>query len=190
MVFVSKDLLNPALSYDAQGNPIRISDKVAQYGNPTGWANMAVNQNETEANSFLADGADSMVQSLSHNIGSKALERLGVPSFLTVGVNAFGSEIESAYRQGATFGEATASGLTSAAAEIVWEKLSGVFKFKGVAFDEGLQRALKTGIENKFLRTFLKFGIDAVGEGAEEVQAEDELCRQTGRTLCGSAGRR
>ena len=160
--FIAKEILKPK----------QTGETVATYGNPTGWLNLLVNGGKTEENSVLGDKADGLVQSGSHLAGSYALQLVGVPSWLTMGVNAFGSEIESAFQQDATYAEAGISGAVSAVAEVVFEKLSSGIKFKGASADEGLQHLLKTGIKNKLGRTIAKYAVDAVGEGTEEVLTE------------------
>ncbi len=160
--FIAKEILKPKES----------GEVVAKFGNPTGWLNLLVNGGKTEESSVLGDKADGLVQSGSHLAGSYALQMVGVPAWLTQGVNAFGSEIESAFQQDATFAEAGISGAVSAAAEVMFEKLSSGIKFKGAAADEGLQHWLKTNIKNKLLRTITKYAADAVGEGTEEVLTE------------------
>ena len=171
--FIAKDLLNPTTGeVDSEGNPVRVSDLVSRWGTPSGLANKFVNQNNTEANSFFGDNMDGMVQSTAHMVGSKALERLGVPGWLTQGVNAFGGELEQAFQNNATFRQAGISAGVSAVAEAITERLSSGIKFKGSSFDDGLQRMLKTGIENKLIRTILKYESDIVGEGLEEVASE------------------
>lgn len=160
--FIGKEILQPTES----------GEWAASYLSPIGWANELVNGGDTEANSVLGDKADGLVQSGAHLVGSYALQAVGVPAWLTMGVNAFGSEIESAVQQDATFEEAGISGGISALAEIVFEKISSGVKFKGTTFDEGLQHLLKTNIKNKVGRTIAKYTVDAVAEGGEEVATE------------------
>ncbi len=160
--FIAEEILTPKESGEA----------VATYANPVGWANLLVNGGETEENSLLGDKADGLVQSGAHLVGSYALQMVGVPAWLTQGVNAFGSEIESAFQQGATYEEAGISGGISALAEVAFEKLSSGIKFKGGTFDDGLQKWIKNNITNKITRSFVKYGVDVVGEGVEEVATE------------------
>lgn len=160
--FIAKEILTPTESGEA----------VATYANPIGWANLLVNGGETEENSVFGDKADGLVQSGAHLVGSYALQAVGVPAWLTMGVNAFGSEIESAFQQDATFTEAGISGGISAASEIIFEKISSGVKFKGATLDDGLQNWLKNNITNKVSRTVAKYAVDMVGEGTEEVLTE------------------
>ncbi len=160
--FIAKEILAPQ----------KVGEWSAQWLSPIGWLNTLANEGKTEDNSILNDQADGIVQSGAHLVGSKLLERVGVPAWLTQGVNAFGSEIESAFQNDATFAEAGISGGIAALSEVVFEKLSSAIKFKGVAADESFQRWLKTGIKNKLARGILKFGTDVGGEGLEEVLTE------------------
>ena len=161
--FIAKEILKPKESGEA----------VATYGSPTGWLNLLVNSGDTEGNSVLGDKSDGLVQSGSHLVGSYALQMVGVPAWLTMGVNAFGSEIESAFQNDATYLEAGISGGISAAAEIVFERISSGIKFgKGGTWDDGVQKWLKNNISNKIGRSLAKYGVDTLGEGLEEVATE------------------
>jgi hypothetical protein len=161
--FIAKDLLNSNTSGRALH---KISSPVALISD-------VILQGDIEGNSVLGEKADSLVQSGAHLVGSHALARLGVPAELTMGVNAFGSEIEQAYQNGATHLEAGISGAVSAGAEILFERLSGGIKlFKGNTLDDAAVKWLSQNISNKLVRTLAKFGLDVAGEGAEEVLTE------------------
>lgn len=125
--------------------------------------------------SVLADKADSLVQSGAHLVGQAALQRVGVPYWLTSGVNAFGSEIEGAFQQGAKFGEAGTSGLATAAAEVLSEKLFGGIVSK-TGLDDIIAKKFSGYITNTFLRKLYNWGFKpvgkAAGEGFEEVLSE------------------
>lgn len=122
-----------------------------------------------ETDSVLAAKSDSLIQSAGQLTGTMALQAAGVPWYLTTGATAFGSEAESAFNSGATFDEAVLSATVSAGAEILTEKLSGGIKFGGKALDDVLTEALAKNISSKAARTLMKLGIDAVGEGNEEI---------------------
>ncbi len=160
--FIAKEILKPTETGEA----------IATYANPIGWANLLVNDGKTEENSVLGDKADGLVQSGAHLAGSYALQAVGVPAWLTMGVNAFGGEIESAFQNDATYEEAGISGAISAVAEIVFEKMSSGIKFKGGTLDDGLQKWLTTNIKNKVGRTVAKYTSGMLGEGLEEVATE------------------
>ena len=152
--------------------PTKTGEGITKFTNPIGWANELINGGETEGNSLLGDKADGLVQSAAHLAGSAALERVGVPSWLTMGVNAFGSEIESAFQQDATYLEAGISGAVSAVAEVVFEKISSGIKFKGGTLDDGFQKTLTKNISDRITRSILKYGSDMLAEGGEEVLTE------------------
>ena len=161
--FIAKEILKPEES----------GKFVADYFTPDGWANLLLNGGDTESASVLGDKADGLVQSGAHMAGSMALQMVGVPMWLTMGVNAFGSETESALQNDATFTEAGISGAVSTVAEIVFERISGGIKFKGMGtLDDGLTNWLKNNITNKVGRAISKYAVDVVGEGTEEVLTE------------------
>ncbi|MBQ8796534.1 MAG: hypothetical protein IJZ54_08935 [Clostridia bacterium] len=160
--FIGKEILQPT----------QTGEVITKFANPVGWINQLANGGKTEENSLLGDKADSLVQSAAHLVGSKALEKVHVPSWLTMGVNAFGSEIESAFQQDATYLEAGISGMVSAVAEVAFEKLSSGIKFKGGTVDEGFQKTLTKNISDRITRTILKYLTDLGGEGLEEVATE------------------
>ena len=130
---------------------------------------------ETEKDSVFGDKSDSLVQSAGQLAATSSLAALGVPWWLTTGATSYGGEAENALKQGATLEEANISGLISAGAEILTEKISGGIKIPGMGgtLDDALTGILATKISNKFWRTAAKFGIDAVGEGLEEVLSQD-----------------
>jgi hypothetical protein len=167
--FIAKELLQPNLP----DRKMNTGEVISIFASPVGLLNYAVNAGDTEANSVLGQKGDSMVQSASHMAGSQLLQKLGVPAWLTMGVNSFGGELENAFRNDATYTQAGVSAGISAVAEAITEKLSGVIKFKGAAADEGLQTLLKTGVKNGIVRTLLKLGVDLGGEGLEEVASEE-----------------
>lgn len=142
--------------------------------NPLGTASAIINGKDTEKYSVLGDKADGLVQSGAHLIGSKALGAINPAlSYISMAVNAFGSEIEQAYQNDATHAEAGISGAISAGAEILFEKLSsGIKILKGTTLDESATRWLSTNLSQKIVRTLAKMGMDLTAEGAEEVATE------------------
>lgn len=127
---------------------------------------------DSESNSVLGEKTDELVQSGGQMVGTFALAGAGVPWWLTTGTTAFAGGTEEAFSEGATYGEAGAYGVISAGSEILFEKLSGGIKFGGVALDDGFKRLISRKISNKVLRTLTSFGMDAAGEGTEEVLTE------------------
>lgn len=119
-------------------------------------------------NSVLGEKSDSLVQSGGQLLGTMGLQAVGVPWWLTYGTTTFGEESENALNQGASYEEAGASAAISAAAEVLTERLSGGIKFGGKTLDDALTKQIARSISNKYLRTGLKLGLDAVGEGMEE----------------------
>ena len=126
-----------------------------------------------EKQSVFADKTDQVVQSGGQLLATAGLQAVGVPWWMTTGATAWGGEVENALNQGATMEEANISGAISAGAEILTEKLSGGIKFGGKALDDALTDQLARGISNKFWRNAAKLGLDALGEGAEEMLSQD-----------------
>ena len=124
---------------------------------------------DVEESSTFGTKADSLAQSGGQLLGTMALQAVGVPWWLTTGTTAFGGEGESALKQGATMEEAAISGMISAGAEILTEKISGGIKFGGQALDDGLSAVLSRAISDKVVRNLVNIGVDAAGEGFEEV---------------------
>lgn len=120
-------------------------------------------------NSFFGDKTDSLLQSAGQLAGTAGLQALGVPWWLTTGITSFGGEVDNAFDQGASYGEAGGSALISAGAEVLLEKLSGGIKFGGKTLDDILLKPLVDKIGNKVGRTLINFGIDVFGEGGEEL---------------------
>ena len=127
---------------------------------------------DAETDSVFGEKSDSLVQSAGQLGATIGLQAVGVPWFVTTGVTSFGGETENALKQGATMEEAGLSAAISAGAEILTEKLSGGISFGGKTLDDLWVKQLTSRISNKALRTLTKFGIDAVGEGAEEVVSQ------------------
>jgi hypothetical protein len=125
-----------------------------------------------EEDSVLGDKSDSLVQSAGQLGGTIVLQAVGVPWWITTGTTTFGGEVQNAFQQDATYEEAGFSGLVSAGAEILFEKLSGGISFGGSTLDEVWKKPLMEKISNKTLKVLLNYGIDMVGEGFEEVATE------------------
>jgi hypothetical protein len=154
--FIAKDL------YDEKAVAKKINSKTL--------ANLISN---TDGNSVIGEKTEGILQSGGQLLGTAALQSVGVPWFVTSGVTSFGGEVEQAFNEGATYAEAGISGLITAGAEVLTEKISGGIKFGGKALDDALTSKLARGITNKFVRNGLKFGLDTFGEGAEEWLTED-----------------
>lgn len=124
---------------------------------------------DVESASVFGEKTDSLVQSGGQLLATAGLQAIGVPWFLTTGATSFGAEAEGAFREGATFEQGTMSAAISAGAEILSEKLSGGIKFGGNTLDDVLLKPLTEKITNKVAKVLVNLGVDAVGEGFEEV---------------------
>ena len=157
--FISKDL------YDEKA----VADKIlgVTSGLPDLVKTLRGEQLEYEEGSVFGDKTDALAQSGGQMLGTAALQMVGVPWQVTSGVTSFGSETENAFKQGATYGQAGLSGLISAGAEILTEKLFGG---SGLG-EKGLidMDLLTKGISNKLAHALTKFGLNMTTEGMEEV---------------------
>ena len=122
----------------------------------------------TDKNSVLGEKSDALIQSGGQLLGTMGLQAVGVPWWVSYGVTTFGEESANAMNQGATYSEAGASAAISAAAEVLTEKLSGGITFGGKAVSDVVTSKIARGISNKYVRTLMALGVDAIGEGAEE----------------------
>ena len=123
---------------------------------------------DSETDSVFGKKTDSLTQSAGQLAGTIGLQAVGVPWWLTTGVTALGGESENALSQGATLNEAALSGLVSAGAEILTEKISNGISFGGKTLEDLLPK-LTSKISNKVVKNLLDLGIDMVGEGGEEI---------------------
>lgn len=124
---------------------------------------------DSDKNSVLGDKADSLVQSGGQLLATVGLQSVGVPWFVTTGVTSFGGEVDNAFKQGATYGEAGLSATITAGADILTEKLfggSGLGEKGLVNLDK-----LTKGISSKVVKSLVDFGVDMTAEGMEEVGA-------------------
>ena len=164
---------------------------------PLIWADRLLNGGK-EDNSIYGDKADSLIQSGGQLLATAGLQYLGVPWYLTTGTTSFGGQAETALNEGATYEQAGGSALISAGAEILFEKLGGGIKFgggkatsvlqklaekgklggktlqlmqklDGNTTDDLLLRPLTEKISNKLLKKAVNLGLDAGGEGIEEL---------------------
>ena len=136
-----------------------------------GWMPMllhAMGEDEEEA-SVLGTKSEQLANSAGQLIGQAGLQAVGVPWFVTSGVTSFGGEVDHAFKEDASYGEAALSATITAGAEILTEKISGGIKFGGKTLDDRTTKAISRSISNKILRTLAKAGVDMAGEGAEEV---------------------
>ena len=92
----------------------------------------------------------------------------------TMGVQSYGSGIEQAYQQGKDRSTANKYGLMNAAVETATEKMfAGVGAVFGKgAFDDVVKDKLVGKISNKLTQKLVGLGLDATGEGIEEIVSE------------------
>lgn len=125
--------------------------------------------------SLLGKKSEDLAASGGQMLATAGLNAIGVPWFLTTGITSYGSQVEEAYKEGATIEEATFSATVSAITEVGVELLSGGIKFKlpgqetAKTLDDILLKPFLEKVTNKAVRKFFEFGIDALGEGGEEV---------------------
>ncbi len=125
---------------------------------------------DAETDSVFGEKFDELAQSAGQ-LGANLLVNTIAPGsgLVMTGVTTFGSEMESALNQGATYDEAAFSSAVSAGAEILTEKLTGGIKFGGKALDDALTSKITSRISNGVVRKIVDLGMDAAGEGFEEV---------------------
>lgn len=125
--------------------------------------------------SVSGERLDSTVQSAGQLAASIGLQALGVPITLTTGLTAFGSQSEKALNEGATYDQAALSATISAGAEVLSEYLSGGIKVKlpgqaaSKTLDDALIKPFTEKISNGVLKKLVNIGVDATGEGFEEI---------------------
>ena len=124
---------------------------------------------DAETDSIFAEKSDELAQSAGQLLGTALLSRFGVPSSIMIGATSFGGEMESALNQGASYDEAAFSSAVTAGAEILTEKISGGIKFGGKTLDDALTKKITSSISNGVVRKLVSLGMDAAGEGFEEV---------------------
>ena len=131
----------------------------------------SVTPEELEA-SLLGDKTDSLIQSggqLAATVATTLLSKGLIPWWVTTGASSFGGQAETALNEGASYGQAGVSALITAGAEILSEKLSGGISFGGGTLDDVVLDPLLDKISNKVVKALAKTGIDAAGEGFEEI---------------------
>ncbi len=157
--FIAKDL------YDEKA----VAKKLVAWSSPTGIVDDlgVVDMYDTDEGSFLGEKSEGLVQSAGQLGATVALQSVGVPWYLTSGVTSFGGEVENAFNQGATYGQAGVSAAITAGAELLTEKL---FKGSGLG-EKGLINTSKitANITSRILKTFADFGVDMASEGIEEM---------------------
>lgn len=149
--FIAKDLYN--------------SEKIIKKGNILNAMGL-----DTEKASLLGDKAEGLANSAGELVATVGLQAVCVPWWVTSGVTSFGREVEGAFQQGANYGEAGVSGLVTAGAELLSEKLFGGSGLGEKGFIN--TEAWTKGISRKGLKVLADFGIDVLSEGGEEVASQ------------------
>ena len=125
---------------------------------------------DAETDSVFGEKSDEVVQSAGQLAGTMIVDRILPGSGLVLtGVTSFGGEMENALNQGATYDEAAFSAAVTAGAEVLTEKFTGGIKFGGKALDDALTSKITSRISNSVARKIVDMGLDAAGEGFEEV---------------------
>ena len=125
---------------------------------------------DAETDSIFGEKSDELAQSAGQLGGNILANAIAPGSGLALtGITAFGGEMESALNQGASHEEAAFSAMVSAGAEMLTEKLTGGIKFGGKALDDALTSKITSRIANGVARKLVDVGLDAAGEGFEEI---------------------
>lgn len=130
---------------------------------------------QKQENSLLGDTSRGIIQSTGETLAKQGIQAAagGIPvGDIITGITVFGAQSEQALRENATFMQAGGSGLISAAAEIMFDKLSSGIKISGRTLDEGLTKLMSRSISNVALRNFFSFVKDIGGEAIEEAATE------------------
>lgn len=123
---------------------------------------------DMEDDSILGEQMDGLVRSAGQQVFTKAIGG-AIPWQLTTGFSTMGDEMAQALNEGATFEEAGLSGMVSAAGEVLSEYIFDADIFGHSSIEEKLVKEISNKVSNKVLQSAMKFGMDATGEGLEEV---------------------
>lgn len=126
---------------------------------------------DSETASVFAEKSDELAIAAGEMVTTKLIGTIlgGPAGLLMTGGTSGGSEIEEALKQGATFDEAVTSGIVTAAASMGSGALFNGVKFGGETLTGGAIQKVASAVSSKTLQTLTKWGINTVGEGAEEV---------------------
>lgn len=120
--------------------------------------------------SVLGDKSDSIAQGIGYYGGMVALETLGIPWQATSATTGFGNSYEEAINEGANRESAVVYALGSATAEVASEYLFSGLKLPGTGKTaDKLIEVATDKIRNKVANQLVKFGVNTVGEGVEEL---------------------
>lgn len=127
-------------------------------------------QEKVDKNSVLGDKMDNTVQSVGNNIGTMALQAVGVPWQVTTGATTMREGLLEAKAEGATGAEAWIYAGIKTGSEIGSEYLFGGVPLKGTGETaDQLIDGLTSKITSKTAKKIAEFGINSLGEGAEEI---------------------
>ena len=129
------------------------------------------NDKDIDKNSLLGTYLQNVSQAEGNLAAQIALKEAGVPWQLTAFASSAGSEMNNAFSNNASYGQALMSGIISGAVEIGTEYIGGGSnKVLGMT-SLGSKTLEKLGgkISNKLISKLAKLGIDAGGEGFEEI---------------------
>ena len=127
---------------------------------------------DSERHSVFGEKSDELAMSAGQ-LGGQLLADTILPGsgMAVMGASAFGSEAESAFRNGASFDEAVLASTISAGAEMLTEKIGGV-KFGGKTLTDAGFGWLSNKVTGKFAKALLsagKIAADASAESVEEI---------------------
>ena len=159
--FITKDLYNEE----------SVAKKASSFLGIPGLGQLAgqVVRDRADENSVLGERSDTVAQAGGQLAATNILQFVGVPGKLTSVITSFGGQVETALRDGASYGVAGLSGAITAGADVLGEMLSGGIKFGGKTLDDALTKAIANKISNKVVNAIAQTGVAAVGEGLEEV---------------------
>ena len=167
--FIGQDEYADKVRNRLAGKDEKVNKRLEKY---TLSSNLNKVSNALDPVSFTGEKLDDLSSSVGTMGAALSTQMVGVPGWIVMGGSSAGGELENAYKSGATSGEAWGSAAITGISEILFEKLSGGIKFGGRTLDEGAKRLVTDAIANKTAKTLTKFGMDVVGEGAEEVLTE------------------
>lgn len=121
--------------------------------------------------SVTGNKLDELTQTVGQITGQAVLTGVGVPWQLTAFANSAGNEMNNAFQNNATAGQAFLSGLISGAVEVGTEYIgSGANKLFGMeSLGSKALGKLGSKISNKAIQYITKIGFDGASEGLEEV---------------------
>lgn len=137
----------------------------------SGQGTLSKGMDKLASNSITGNKLDSLTQTVGQIAGQATLGGTGIPWQLTAFVNSAGNEMNNAFQNNASSGQAFLSGLISGLVEVGTEYIGGgANKLLGMESlgSKGLAK-LGSKISNKVVSRLAKIGIDASSEGLEEV---------------------